>query len=490
MTVDDQVFDRISRAHRAKIDVAPSLGILRVHGNYEVCESVLEAIVASLQSVRADTFKVELGIPPKLCAALLKFIELNTNTRILPRDKSVDIFYFLPEALDDARRLIKQMKEYFDEKRPYLKCFPTDIVPILVPIEADPSLGFAARQEKWYRWRDRSMGWKDSGTLAKLTMPASKSLIIQDLRKRFRGSANTVESEHWRSTPEQTVSATFGNIAHSIAKPAQLLTKLYNPGLDKYETRRTSKRVFAKLIQHRRAFVAKAPSVLPVVNELATKEPTLSTSILITLKPDIDTLPRLDLEVLVDSNKRVTELCGANLAFDIRTFDLLLPAQSVDIRYLSRTSFVATPENFDPAILTFLANSNIDVWGTERLRTPQGLVLSMPGHESTSEQTKAHYSVASLAVCSNLRTTFQGFPLTLSTIEAGRSGGRREELKLDFHGYPDLVGDAGESGADREAPSEPLEVDPPPEQEALTRWDAEFLMWYGTVKDVVSRIPY
>ena len=470
----------ISRTYGVKIDVAPTLGVLRINGLYETCDLALQTIVNDVQRMRIETVPVgtEVQAMKRRAISLWDSIEQMTSSKIIAKtQESVDILHLGKENLDDARRLVDQVTEHFQQKRPDVQCFPDEIFPVLVPVEIETSLGFIAQQEKWVRWRSGELDSKKGGTLRQLTMPGSKSLIIKDLARRFGIVWTAAKSDHWDTKPSQVVQGAFGSIVHSVEKAFRWEAELEETASDPRLRAKNIRNTFDRLIQSRRAFVTKVPNVLAAMNELTQDQSTLRNRIYINLKPDVESQPSLELEISVNNNEQVTKLVSANLVYDTRVVDLLLPVHPVDVRFTSQTLFAAKPENFDPAILTFLANSNLHLWGKERLRTPQRLVLDLPssGREKNVEDNhQAQYSFASLFVSSDLRTSFQGFPLMMSTIEAGKSGGHREELKLEFRA------DSNENVRKRTAASD---------KEVLSWWTVDFMMWYGAVKEVASRIP-
>ena len=468
----------ISRTYGAKIDVAPTLGVLRVNGLYETCVLALQAIVNDVQRVRVETVQVgaEVQAMKRRASSLWDSIEQMTSSKIIPRTPgSVDILHFGNDGLDDARRLVDQVTEHFQQKQPSIQCFPDEIFPVLVPVEIGTSLGFVAQQEKWFRWRSGELDSKKGGTLQQLTMPGSKSLIIKDLARRFGIVWTAAKSDYWDTKPSQVIQGAFGSVVHSIEKAFKWESELDETASDPKLRAIKIRETFDRLSQSRRAFVTKAPNVLAAMKELARDQPALTNRISINMKPDIESHPSLELEISVNNNEQITKLASVDLIYDTQIVDLLLPVHPVDVRFKAQTLFAANPENFDPAILTFLANSNLHLWGEERLRTPQRLVLDLPssGRETNAEENnQAQYSFASLSVCSDLRASFQGFPLTMSTIEAGKSGGHREEMKLEFRASSNENIRKTSVGSDKEIPS---------------WWTVDFMMWYGAVKEVASR---
>ena len=314
--------------------------------------------------------------------------------------------------------------------------------------------------------------------MRQIAMPASKSMIIQELMEKFRVSWPALPSNHWESRPEQTVSAYFGSIIHAVSDPWNLEPKLDQLARHRKQKNANLNSAFKLLTGRRRTLATSTPGIHEVMNQLASDPPTVIDKIRVSLKPDLPRFPTLELEVHLDNDARTAKLDTATLIYDRRIADLLLPAHPVDVRFISQASFSAMSSNFDPALLTFLANSNLNVWGNERLQTPQTLVLNLPSHTvggAIEVDKDIRYSFASLAVISSMITLHQGFPLVLSTVEAGQSGGRSEELRIDLPRYSDRASeepgknriDGGSSGG----------------------WDAQFLMWYGAVKEAVGKIP-
>lgn len=373
------------------------------------------------------------------------------------------------------RRFATQVREYFERKPPDSQHYPKNIAPVLVPVNAESGLTFCEREERWYRWREKRLHPRTPVNLQQLAMPAAESIIVQDLKDRFRNIWTALASDYWDSRPEQTVSASFGSIVHALQTLTDFENRVRLAGGGRVQRVETA---LNSIKQHRRTFIPNIPSIVATMDQLVKDAPTLFNYIRILLKPDLERFPLLELEVRLDGQHQTTKLASAHLRHNIRVKDLLLPVQGTDVRFTSQTSFSAKPENYDPAILTFLANSNLNIWGNDRLKTPHRLALNLPSHTAnggTQIGKDVQYSFLSLSVCSDMESLFQGFPLVLSTIEAGKSGGRRQELKLELHGYSESID---------EEKKEISRLD----DETLSLWNAEFTLWYGAVREVVATI--
>ena len=90
-----------------------------------------------------------------------------------------------------------------------------------------------------------------------------------------------------------------------------------------------------------------------------------------------------------------------------------------------------------------MQDSNLGIWGTERLRTPTEITLEIPLHamrshtlpaEENPTPVLAEYTFTNLEHHSELRIPFRErdsrTDLTYTSIEAGKIGGRRDELAL------------------------------------------------------------
>ena len=56
--IDDTIFGKISQTYGVNINVAPTLGLARVTGNYEACEIAFRAVAASLNHVKVERLAV------------------------------------------------------------------------------------------------------------------------------------------------------------------------------------------------------------------------------------------------------------------------------------------------------------------------------------------------------------------------------------------------------------------------------------------------
>ncbi len=156
--------------------------------------------------------------------------------------------------------------------------------------------------------------------------------------------------------------------------------------------------------------------------------------------------PSLDLRVDINANTKKPSLASVRLVIREKELDLLLPGEAIDIRFLSE-SYVPSGEQIDPRISKFIQNSSLDILGEERLKTPTNLTILIPPHairrligpaDDTTNNTDppeveldlVEYTFSSLEHRSSISGIASGLNMYYTVIEAGRTGGRREELRM------------------------------------------------------------
>ena len=131
----------------------------------------------------------------------------------------------------------------------------------------------------------------------------------------------------------------------------------------------------------------------------------------------------------------------------------MMPERTVDVR-ISNTSHldVSSISNLDPNIMSFITASNLNIWHhNQRLSTPNGLKLYLPGYALSihdvsripplkpeevdpnilQKGVEVDYTFTGLEHRSTISAPYEeGTELRYSIVEAGRLGGRREELSV------------------------------------------------------------
>ena len=222
----------------------------------------------------------------------------------------------------------------------------------------------------------------------------------------------------------------------------------------KIEMRDMVRKPWKKVLGEHRDFVPLVPSLLQTVESvrpLKKSEEYLQVRLFpssknTSLPVPAKALPDLEIKVAFDDKNKTVSIKDVRLVTTIEK-DYLQPRSVVDLRFI-RKQCVYAKAKVDPCISAFVGNSNLNIWGTERLSTPLGLSLSIPTLSVQSHHSfdpKAHESLlvdyASLGLEHRSSLTFQyqdadSWPtLSYTNVEAGRIGGRRDELSLHSHRF-------------------------------------------------------
>ena len=162
----------------------------------------------------------------------------------------------------------------------------------------------------------------------------------------------------------------------------------------------------------------------------------------VSLPVPVEALPDLEIRINVDRDNKTTSMKDVRL-INVQQKDFLQPRNIVDLRFVRKQCVYAKDDSIDSRIISFMQDCDFDIGGSERLKTPLGLSLSIPAlsiqpHNSfdptSHESFLVDYTSLSLEYTSSLTIPFQGptsWPtLTYTNIEAGPIGGRRDELSL------------------------------------------------------------
>ena len=258
----------------------------------------------------------------------------------------------------------------------------------------------------------------------------------------------STNTPYWTHEIEYHDSVTFG----------QVLFPARNEILD---TSRVSKvkmldmrqKLWKKSGKHRE-FVPLAPSLLQMldsVRPLKKSEEYLQVRLFPSSKnPSLPVpakaLPDLEIKIDIDDQEKTVSIKDVRLVTRVEK-DYLQPQSVVDLRFIRKQCVYANVK-VDPAIAAFVGNSNLNIWGTERLSTPLDLSLSIPALAVQPHQgfdPKAHesllvdYALLGLEHRASLTFPYQDpdfWPtLSYTNVEAGRIGGRRDELSLHSHRF-------------------------------------------------------
>lgn len=252
-------------------------------------------------------------------------------------------------------------------------------------------------------------------------------------------------SEHWADSSLCESSAVFGYILYPLLKAL--------------EARRFTHIAKANnandILNSEHEFLSKIPGLRSFLQYSRLADIEEREELRIRLFPDQETgtkcqqnvFPDLDISLDINRKSEKVSFASSKLIFPEGEVHLLLPDEGTDIRFLSR-SFVPSGEHPSPRISTFIENSNLNVFGQERLRTPTNLTISVPSHAirpvfgtkdeainktcgpDTSPNILVNYTFARLEHRSSFSGRIVGGSVRYTVIEAGKTGGKREELRM------------------------------------------------------------
>lgn len=152
-------------------------------------------------------------------------------------------------------------------------------------------------------------------------------------------------------------------------------------------------------------------------------------------------LPDLEIRLDIDQENRTLIPSQTRVVFMNFESDILLPHRSTDVRFLTQ-QYTSASANLYPEILAFIEASDLDIWGSDRLKTPSSLALCVPiytakgtrdtgsGENQPERQKPTEYILTGLEHRTQLLAELEGFQYEYTVIEAGRVGGRREEFRV------------------------------------------------------------
>ncbi|MCJ1474951.1 hypothetical protein MMC13_003611 [Lambiella insularis] len=485
------IFTKLAEQYDARIEFSRSQSILRFTGNYALCSDLSKLVYFMIEKIESADVQL-----PSIVNSMRYNDPASATSRTALNDRSyiehiakltntiikttlstqgnyvtkLRIYYIGPDTsdLEDVQRLIQQLVNRSTANRTQVRCDAQDkfMVPVQMPIEVGSTVPWTERRTIWTRWRDANRAQTNKGAnasprenlklLTTYTPQSSRDVaeavgrFLSEERPRLRGSEK-IEGEHiyWQPTQKHMVAGVLGHIAYPLlsrlAQTNQIQARTYKSRIDQEARLRNA---FQKNTSSRRILATSLPEVLPSFERLPDTKVLMRHEIRVKLEPssvdamnevDFRLYPMIDLRVKLDNDTRDVKLDSVQFVRDERESDVLLPQEMSDARFRAYTYFEATPA-VDPAIRDFIQDSDLDVWGDTRLRTPPKLKLFVPKFVLAKDArasipdgdgVEVEYAFASLEYRSFLTTIHQGSRVFLTTVEAGKTGGRRTELRFE-----------------------------------------------------------
>ena len=418
------------------------------------------------------------------------------------------IFYLGPDddELLETQRVIHQILRPSSTQNQELAWSkgdrPSNATP--VPVVVGSRLSLLDRNQQWSRWfspreKDRAGGRKRtdgaSPSSSSIRLPAHDlhGKLAFDTVKAFFGapddSSNKLcknSSPHWKSEIECHDSVKLGQILFPANKARTIADELEK------NRRRTktshkirpihTKDIGLKASRIPREFLPLVPGLVrslknfgPLKKSAEVLRIRLSPSPKnVSLPVPVEALPDLEIRINVDRDNKTTSIKDVRL-IKVQEKDFLQPRNVVDLRFVRKQCVYAKDDSTDPRIMSFVQDSDFNIGGSERLKTPLGLSLSIPAlsiqphngfDPSSYEPLLVDYTSLSLEYISSLTIPFQdptSWPtLTYTNIEAGPISGRRDELSLHslrFTAKNASTRDDSDSSAISNTHTEPLSDD-------------------------------
>ena len=444
--------------------------------------------------------------PKRLKDHILQKIEGYTNTLVRSQDTSskkvstgiltVDrilnpgqlrVYYLGPDDTDllETERLINQILRPASPQSLKLAWSQGDhwLYARPAPVLVGNRMSMLDRNEQWSRWcgpptmngiteEEEKEGPDMHGELAFDTL---KSFFGQPDDTAYQPYSNT--TPHWTPEIEYHDSVKLGQVlfpakvAESVTASIKRRSKKKKEKDDDVIIPTGTKDIGYELAKQPRAFLPLVPGLLPSLESLGSLEKS-EEFVQIRLSPSskngslpvpLEALPDLEMRISFDHEDETTSVIDhedettsvidhenktTSVIKDVRLvhrkeMDFLQPQNILDMRFVRSQCVYAKEDSIDPRIASFVQNSNFDRWGTDRLKSPPGLSLSIPALAVRShrgfdpkmyETLSVDYASCGLEHGSSLTMPYQDpdcWPtLTYTKVEAGPFGGRRDELSL------------------------------------------------------------
>ena len=327
-----------------------------------------------------------------------------------------------------------------------------------VPVDVGSGLALIHRNQQWSRWcslkvrRIRAVE-AERGNSASLNSLVNNAEAVNTLNKFLAPPQQHHElpweaNPYWQPNVVHLDSVTLGHVVFS--GPSAAKRSAPNEAKTKAVT---EDQIVGRLNKTRREFVSSIPGVFRLLEPLGSvaSNPAIAEYMQIHLAPSLGTLPmpiealpNLEIRIKLNNYTKTTSIEYVRLVHS-KHLDFMLPRNTVDLRFIRDTSvYWQTEGTCDPRIQQFILDSNLDIWGTDRLRTPTELTLEIPAHAIRGHKEVAgekvpgtmlvDYTFSSLEHRSSLlipiSKTGEWSNLTYTNVEAGKLGGRRDELTL------------------------------------------------------------
>ncbi|KAE8448750.1 hypothetical protein EG329_008965 [Mollisiaceae sp. DMI_Dod_QoI] len=159
----------------------------------------------------------------------------------------------------------------------------------------------------------------------------------------------------------------------------------------------------------------------------------------------LSAFPSLEICLDIDGDTKETKLRAVNAIVQEKRTDVMLPENAVDVRFQQK--IISRLTKFSKPIRSFIAKSQLSFAGRGRLSTPPSITLPISSHlcrdegfkllrpeaknpKSNPDEREVQYHFAGLEIHRTLTFEWMNFRLHYTSIQTGKAGGKRSELKL------------------------------------------------------------
>lgn len=342
-------FDEVASLHQSSIDITISLGLVRITGRQNPCESMCEIIVDAIARIREDATSIDTvtartGLNQIYSPRLLEWISKTCGVALESDASGVpEKILYLAEnkaGADNARRILNlALHEVTPTSLPFSTYFPASEPANVYNYNTDGSVSWLDQQKQWFRW----------------AMPSTQSADIESISTPFFDGHQTRLSDHLlsllRQVPVQDLNLGGGLKVHESVTAAVghcLFTRKSS-----LENTTISASQLGKLSLPR-TFSTDVPRVINFLTSLRPITPEVGTQVHnIRLTPSsafAGIAPTLDVKIAARLGK---SLVDPEDSFDVQSIqiirgstaaDYLLPENGLDLRF-TRTVYQELSED-------------------------------------------------------------------------------------------------------------------------------------------------
>jgi hypothetical protein len=253
---------------------------------------------------------------------------------------------------------------------------------------------------------------------------------------------------YWQDNYHTESSALLGSIIHSHLDPAKPFAKALQS--------------MGETSDVRRAFSTAVPNLSTILGSKPTRAIRRKPleSLIMRFQPNpffipkesttpigiaaLSAFPPIEMRFATNQETKELELKDIQAVVSLENSDIMLPDSAVDLRFQQRSlsRFRVLHNRYPPGISEFLHNSTLNL-SQGKLETPPKLTIPIARHlcqepgldllgkkEAEGDLHDVEYLFAGLEIRKTMVLEFEGWRLLYTSIEAGKAGGRRGELRL------------------------------------------------------------